>query len=401
MPSQVAQIPQSVMISQATGVMTYTSLSGKEIRKMRRNPTIFFARLMVRAAILGAEWTVESAPGYENTAIVCAEHFLHYRDDFLESAVSGCLDWGWQPFELVWAIEEGELRLKKIKPLIQDITDIVADSKTGEWDGYKQGDVEISRFSSMLININVEGDMHKGESYLGNVQEAYTRMQRVNGNSDTYDTKIAGAHWIIRFPEGSSLYQGVETENEVICSKLIQSLQNSGSFGIPKRIKQALVGLNDQSNGTWEIELVEASGSGANFEERLNRCDKEIVRGYGLPERSILEGQYGTKAEAGEHGDFAITGIELLHRRIVSLFNKQAVNTWLKENFGDDVVDKVYIKAQPLTDSAIATMRSLYDKILTSPEGSLTEIAVLDVDAIRDRLGIPYTKRDAQSDSDA
>lgn len=398
MPTKVAQVPVSVSISTDRGKATKRQLlTYKKAREMRRHPTIFISRLIVRAAILSGPWTVEGKAGYEDLAVRVADWVLPLREDFLEHASAGCLDYGWQAFEKVMAIEDGLVKCKKLKPLLQDYTLVRLNEDTGDFIGIVQDEeheVTLTEFSSMNVNINAECNDPYGESYLGNVVTAYDRAERVNASSDVYDKKIAGAHWVIQFPEGSSLYNGVETPNDEICNSLIKSLQNSGSFGIPKRVKSALIALNEQSDNQWIIELKEASGSGSNFDERLNRCDKEIVRGFGLPERAILEGQYGTKAEAGEHGDLGLVGIELLHKRLVSQFNKQLTNQLLRLNEGPAFVDRVYVVAQSLTDENRAYLQSIYDKILASPDGSLSEISTLDIAAIRDRLSIPYTEPD-------
>lgn len=396
MPTKVAQVPVSVSISTERGKTTKRQLlTYKKAREMRRHPTIFISRLIVRAAILSGAWTVQGKEGYDDLMIRVADWVFHLREDFLEYASAGCLDYGWQAFEKKMVIEDGLVKCLKLKPLLQDLTTVRLDDTTGDFIGVCQDDgVELTPFSSMNVNINAECSDPYGESYLGNVVAAYDRADRVNSSSDVYDKKIAGAHWVIQFPEGSSLYNGVETPNDEICNSLIKSLQNSGSFGIPKRVKSALIALNEQSDNRWVIELKEASGSGANFDARLTRCDKEIVRGFGLPERAILEGQYGTKAEAGEHGDLGLVGIELLHKRLVSQFNKQLVNQLLLLNEGRAYINKVYVVVQSLSDDKRAYLQTLYNKILESPDGSLNEISTLDVAAIRDRLDIPYIKPD-------
>ena len=112
----------------------------------------------------------------------------------------------------------------------------------------------------------------------------------------------------------------------------------------------------------------------------------------GVPERAALEGQFGTKAEAGVHGDFAITNIEMRHKKIVQIINWHVVNHTLRLNWGEKEENTVWIKAWPLNDVVKRYLASVYDKILTSPEAASQELADIDAEALRDRLGIRHKK---------
>jgi hypothetical protein len=380
-------------LSQAPG-----SLKFADVRNMRKDPTIFLARLMVRSPIIASAWTIErDDESLQSIADWVYAQLAPLRFRFLEAASQGLIDFGWQAFEKVWEVKDGLFVIKKLKPLLQDITDIKVDIKTGDFIGFINGtdddEQELDLFDSLLLNINTECDYHYGQSYMSNAKKPYDASVTIMRSADIYDKKVAGAHWVIRFPDGgSSLYEGVETPNEVIAKNLLNALESSGSFAIPHKILDTIEQLSGSSPQAWQIELIESSGSGANFEERLLRCDREKVRAFGVPERSILEGQFGTKAEADSHADFALLGIDLMNQSIVEQLNVQLVNQILRVNYGDEMQNRVYLKAQPLSDTSISYMRSVYSTILSSPDGFITELAQLDIDAIRDRLQIPYVE---------
>jgi hypothetical protein len=365
---------------------------------MRKDPTIALARLMVRSPIIASSWTVErDDASLQPIADTISSQLIPLRFRFLEAASQGLIDFGWQAFEKVWTVKDGVFVIKKLKPLMQDITEVRVDINTGEliglFNGTDEDRVELDLFDTLLLNINTECDYLYGASYMANAEKAYDSSINIMRSADIYDKKVAGAHWVIRFPDGgSSLYDGVETNNEVIARRLLEALESSGSFAIPHKILDTIEQLSGTSPQAWQIELIESSGSGANFEERLLRCDREKVRAFGVPERSILEGQFGTKAEADSHADFALLGIDLLNQSIVEQLNIQLVNQILRINYGDDMQNRVYLKAQPLSDTSISYLRQLYTQILSSPDGFITELAQLDVDAIRDRLQIPYVE---------
>jgi len=360
---------------------------------MRKDPTIALARLMVRAPIIAGSWTIECDDDkLKEVADMLALQVLPLRYRLLESATQGLIDFGWQPYEIVWGVQDSKFVISKIKPLLQDVTKIVVSDETGDFVGFLQEDsdeeIAVSTFKSLLLNMNVECDYHYGQSYMANAQEAYNAAKTIMKNANIYDKKIAGAHWVIYFPNGSSLYNGQETNNEDIAKNLLSSLENSGSFAIPYQTREILDTLNANAQA-WSIDLKEAGGGGNNFEERLQRCDREKVRAFGIPERSILEGQFGTKAEADSHGDFALLGIELLHYNIVQQFNEQIVKRWLRINFGEEY--PVYVVNQPLSDSSTKFLQEVYRSLLSNNDGFLNEMSSLDLGALRDRLKVPYT----------
>jgi hypothetical protein len=51
----------------------------------------------------------------------------------------------------------------------------------------------------------------------------------------------------------------------------------------------------------------------------------------------------------------------------------------------------VYVVAQPLSDSSLGFLRTLYSTVIGNPDGFLNEVTSLDLDAIKSRLSIPYT----------
>ena len=364
-----------------------------KLRKMRKDPTIFLARLMVRAPILLSSWTVEQDDvKFAEVAEFIRGQLLPHREYLLRAATANLIDHGWCGFEQVFVIENGHIKIDYFKALLDELTTIQS-TTLGLFDGFSQpDDVRIPKMYSLLIALDPEGDDLYGQSYMGNAELAYDASVLTDEHARIYDKKIAGAHWIIYFPDGVCTYNGQETATEVVAQALIDTLENSGSFAIPSIIKEQLAGLTEATGKVWEVQLIEASGSGANFDERLTRADKLKVRAFGFPERAILEGLHGTKAEAGAHGDFALLGIELLHTSIINQLNKQVVNQLIELNFGLEAVGKVYLTAQPLSDASVAMLQQLYQNILSQPDGFMHELGKLDIDAIRDRLNIPYVE---------
>jgi hypothetical protein len=112
-------------------------------------------------------------------------------------------------------------------------------------------------------------------------------------------------------------------------------------------------------------------------------------RAFGWPERSILEGQFGTKAESEAHADFAITLTESRHADIVLSLNWHAVNQIIRLNWGKEYENKVFIKQAPIADLERQYLKEVYKLVLSNPEYGAHELASMDLESLRDRLGIP------------
>ena len=132
----------------------------------------------------------------------------------------------------------------------------------------------------------------------------------------------------------------------------------------------------------WSVELLDDKGKKqASFNDRLKYLDSQKVRGLLMPERSLLEGSYGTKAEAGVHIDLAIANMEATDRAITGMLNNQLVNQLLQLNFGDGFVNKVRVVSAPLIDKQITFLRDVYKELCKDDEN-------IDMQALREKLNI-------------
>src|SRR5690606_23916218 len=123
-----------------------------------------------------------------------------------------------------------------------------------------------------------------------------------------------------------------------------------GMLAVPQKVAAWIEDLNsiDERNMAWRIELKEAASSQSSFGDRQRYIDSLKARAIGLPERSVLEGQYGTRAEAEAHADFAISNIEMGHAKMIKLLNRQVVNPLLTLNFGQQYKNRVHLQVMPL-----------------------------------------------------
>lgn len=387
--------PQTVVSSDGEELAKDSKYAGsfyKKVREMRRHPTVALARKLAVAPLLAASWSItanDNAPPDAKQFI--SDELLPLRLHLLRTSMFGCVDFGWQGYEKVFIPRDtGKVGVKKIKPLLQDITMILVDPENGSYNGLKNGEDTILQIGETLtVNIDVEGTNWYGASVFENVEISYDNWKLCNDANVRYDKKIAGAHWIIHYPKGKSIYQGQEIGNDELAIRLLKQLESSGSFIVPKQIED-FVDDSNKDGKAWEIELKSAyPTSNVAFLDRLGYLDKLMVRAFGLPERSVLEGTFGTKAEAEAHADFAITNMELNHQLMAQQYNWHLVNHLLRINYGPGTENSVFITVSPLADISLSYLRQFYMKFFESPEGAANEMLHVDFESMRKRLGIP------------
>lgn len=375
-----------------------TSRWYRKVREMRRDPTIALVRRLIAAPVLIAPWSVESIDGAPDGAQEYIEQqILPQRRHLLRTGLLGCIDFGWQPYETVIS-SAGDLL--KVKALLQDITQILVFRDTGAYAGLRQPiegtneEIDLEIFDSLLLHFDVEGTDWYGQSTLANAEGPYDRTKENDDAAKKYINKVAGAHFVVHYPVGTSVYNGVEKDNFLIAWDLLNKLEASGHIVVPDvegALKELEVG--------WRIELL--SDSGASHDTLLERSmylDKLKVRAFGFPERSILEGEFGTKAEAGEHGSFAISMMEQRHMDIVDLLNWHLVNRLLIYAYGPQAEDTVFVTPSPIADQSLLLLKEIYLALLSNTDTLMEEFDIIDREAMRDQLGVPARPENERPD---
>lgn len=382
----------------------------KRVRKMREHPTVGFVRDLYMAPILSSEWTVVSdGPQFKRAEKLIYDQAMRMRRRVLRDILRGLMDFGWQGFELVWGYDDdlNKIVLKKLKPLLQDITTILVDGH-GELIGLRNEPTYLGGLPNLVKTYgtyqdlylekkavwsrDVEGTNWYGQPLMMRVSEPWESWKESEAAAKRYDAKIAGALWAIHFPLGSSMYNGRLTDNYQIASDMLQSIKASGGIVVPNSLQSFVDDMNsvDDSKTAWKIELISASGSSeSSFVGRQKYLDALMARGVGIPERAVFEGQFGTKAEAEAHADFAIDNIEMGGKDIVDGYNEQITDFSLLVNYGEEFVGHVRVQAAPLSDTRRALLRSLYTQYLGSSDGAAEATDRVDWKAIEDELGIP------------
>lgn len=369
-------------------------------RTMRLHPTIALARAFSSAPIIAGDWLIESDDEIDDELVqFIQKQMFPIREQLLATAMHGTTDFGWQGWEKVFEEKDGRIVLKKAKPLLQDITKIMVDPTTGAFIGFQQADANGREFllpidNSLLISARVEGTQWHGEALMENARKWYNRHNEADKVSADYDRKVAGANVIVHYPTGSSvtIKDGPKEDNGVVAKRILAAMEGTGGVVIPNVLHKHIEKLNKEAKeqAGWRIEILsDGVPKQYAFVPRLQYIDRMLVRAFHLPERAVLEGAFGTKADASTHADLALVVMELAHADITRHINWHLVDQLLALNWGDEFRSTVRLVAAPLSDEKLAYLRDIYKSILANATLALEEGQQIDTDGIKDAIGVP------------
>lgn len=382
-----------------------------KMRAMRRDPTIALAREVAVAPIVGSSWTIEvdnDAP--EDLKLYCEKYLLPLRKRFLRTALFGEIDFGWRAYEKILnTVRDKALGVlvvpERLKSLYNDTT-WVKYNEEGDYDGLLHQDpngygwVWIDRAYSVFANFDDDGLGYYNDPRLIRAEAAYDEWNAISTVSKRYNEKIAGAVWVIHFPEGKTWYKGLYQDNSVIARDIIYSIKASGYLMLPsKLLADAQTELEQLGQGGWRIELLESSSKQADFIAGMEYQDKLKIRALGVLERAVTEGQYGTKAEAESHVNVMLLNMQLRHEDLTELFNYEIVDHLSELNFA--APGAVRFIAQPLTDERYDLFQSLFTAMISDPSSGPEILEKLDTDEILNHLRIPMMTAEQIAQRDA
>lgn len=375
-------------------------------RKLRLDPTIALARSVFMAPIAAGEWGIESEDDVdENRVEFIRTQFCERRQDVMEAVLGGIVDFGWAPFEKVFTRgADGLIELGKLKALLQDITTIVIDPKTGAFSGFKQDGmtgekVYVPLDSSFLVSFQVEGTNWYGRGLMENTLDPWRKWVACNEGAARYDEKVAGTHWIVYYPpDEQSDTRDLDSElndddgiksNYEVAQAILSALEANGRVAMP-------AGIEGQPG--WRLELLsDTGGKQASFIPRLEYLDRQKIRAFLVPERAAVEGRFGTRADAETHVDIVITTLELVDKMITRYINWHVVDQLLALNWGDEARGTVWLSSTPLADIKRDMIANVFDKVLDDPVGFGKMLDRLDTDAMVEKLGLPMKSDQGES----
>jgi hypothetical protein len=400
------------------------------------------------------KWNKKDRTNYEESIVNEIEayvtRFVLPHRSIMPNLVSGIFDYGYAPYEKVLAYDaESELvYIKTLKPLLQEYTEILVDS-SGDFRGLRNripiqwtrlqmgssrlqaggdgsrlglnspstsnrldqylyapstmngelGWIDLDSEHAALFNLDVEGQNLYGRSLLANIISVDEDWRSTMADLRKYHGKIAGNRMILRYPRGTSKIGDQEYDNREIAIEMSKQLQQNNVVIMPiessDALETALVGgSGDPAKGAWSIEGIsgDISVNRSDYLSVLQYFDAQFCRGLTVPERAILEAQYGSKADAERHTASLEAILQAKLDQIIYQWNEQVVKPMITLNFGEKYVGLVTVDAAPITDAALEYLKQLYTEHLSTAAEAPTaqeELNSIDFQAIRDRIGVP------------
>jgi len=377
----------------------------KTYREMRSNPTVALARVMARAPIQSANWSVEADEADKEIADFIDEEFTRLWAELLDDMLYA-FDYGFAPFEKVYEVgSDGKIHYRKIKPLLVDKTQILVTEKTGEFAGLKQskGNVVLTPEYCFLYTYDGEAGNLYGRSRHENIREtAWHSWQEQAKRYSKYGKKVAGATPIIEYPEGTGLdANGQEVSNFKLAQAILQNLSAVNGVAMPNTLAKyvedlaRLGGAGKDSMKAWNISFLEAKAAhGKDFVDGLSYWDKLMMRGWLQPERAALEGQHGTKAESETQSQWSYLVGQMLTEEIFRHINQGLVEPLVAINYGPDKARDVKIVLAGIDPLLLLFMRDLVKSLYGNPVNIDLALEAIDMQQVIERVGLPVEERE-------
>lgn len=381
----------------------------RDFDEMARHPTIRLAMDITMAMAMREPWTVQGED--PRISAYMQRQLDTYKESILRSSLSGFFKRGWRAFETRYGFtDDPELGTRQtldgVQPLRNEVTYRVIDPDTGELMGVlntpagAQEEVLIDAQHVLFVNQDDDGYGEYGEPTFNIAHRSHKKWTKCDDGAERYDEKVAGGFVIVKYPVGTTEYaqaDGAKTENADIAEDLLKRLKSAGMAKIPVKVVDEVTGevLKDASD-PWKMEHVAAAGGlQPNFVFRLKYLDGQMMRAFGLPERSATEGTLGTKAEAEAHADIAMLVNHQRHKLIAGAVNVQIVQPLNESNWGDPGTTQLVLGE--LDKDSRELFSAIFIAMLKDPVHADAVSQRVDIEAMLRKLDIPTIEDSAGS----
>lgn len=373
-------------------------------RQMRGNPTVAMARLIATAPIRTAEWAIEGDDEVPEERKLFIQQQMQRLWPLLINDMMLALDYGFSPFEIVWApSEEGDgtkLVIQRVKPLLVDITNPNITKDTGAFDGLRNGEDELPKQKCLWYVYDQEAGNLYGRSRHENIREtAWKDWTDVASKCSRYIKRVSGAVPMIEYPDGESTDKSGATRSHWdIARQLLNELEKCNGIAMPNVLAPyaedfARSGGNAEKLRAWNIGFLESKDShGSEFLEIMRHKESLMMRGWLVPERAATEAQTaGSRADSESHSDLMSGMADLVLQDCVLCVNDQLINPLLEYNFGVEARDSLRMVRSKVDTEVQAFIRELTKVVLGAPANVDMLLELIDLNQLLDTAGLPKT----------
>lgn len=399
----------------STGVGTGWG-SPAQIYQVYRMMSLFPMFRLIRTAcitpIITSQWTIKAAEGIDvaqagdefkidqiTGRVKAAPQFaiddisaqlLPLRRDLVTEGTRYC-EFGMRPFQRVYDLrkmgKDGSRRyvLQKMKPILPDVSQILVDYQ-GNFSGLQTSvSGSMSPDKCWIATWDGEAGNLYGLARHAAAKQAWIAWNYAQIRAAMLQSKLSGNLVIVYYRPG---------QTPITFDANNQPLKYANNGDIAKQISATLfcgeavavptTEYDDsqlQSNpelaklAPWKIEVVDA-GSYAPAIDGIIRereyLEKQFIRAWGWPERALIEGQHGTKAEAGVHEDMGSADRELIDDDFANQVSQGQrnynvpgiIDELLRLNYGEETIGSIVCKPAPLVDDKVQVYTTLFQALI-------------------------------------
>jgi hypothetical protein len=366
----------------------------RQFEDMLDHPTIALVRLLSVAPILSTPWTFTfNGVAPDGMTAFVTDRVMTLRSQFVTDSAYGTWDYGWQPFAKEWETDSsGKKYVSKLKALLQEKTTISVEAD-GSFAGLKNFNTPVDVEDSLVTNINVRGTNWYGRGILRKMKKPFDRWNATMSSAERYERKISGAVWWIKYPSGSTMLNGSLTPNSQVAATLGQTIVANGFITTEDNSSTtALDGIS--SNGKWDIQLLSSYPTyQVAFGDTLRSHEVQMARAGELPERAVFEAEHGSRADSGNHIEFASTGASKRLDSMVEQFVKYVLRKVVAANWGEEVASRCGISLGSISTADKNRIAALYTSLINDPATRASEVLNnVDTKSLAEMVGLPVKK---------
>jgi len=268
-----------------------------------------------------------------------------------------------------------------------------------------QGTERDARYIYHHVN-DPEMDPIFGYSRHGNVLPEWWHKLQDAVELSRLSKKAASIVPIVKGPSGKRPdVDGSMKDGLTICKGIAAALSRGEPVYMPQYLFEE-EGINPSNADitkftAFDIDTVDLGEQGPAMMALLEKMAYEDVsfsRGWHQPERASMEGQHGTKAEAGVHKAGSTEDSETVFRDIIDSFNRGPLDQTLIANDGPEAKGSIFFKAAQLQDPDKAFKQDLLKAGITNANAAPEILASIDQRKLMDEAELPLK---SEEDADA
>jgi hypothetical protein len=367
---------------------------------MRRYPMVVKIHARITKPVLAGtrSITVENNSGNPELAEEIRNAATCALLPVLGKAMAGALEapaFGRWLQEIVWDKCDGRIDPVDARSILPHEGAIHVDEYR-QFSGYElYGDYRDARYGFLVVH-DPHIDPVMGASCNENAIATWFRATKSQENADSIERKASGIQLLISLAEGEIQLDG--NGNVIDEVSLGRGWMNAATQGqsvvLPKHFfdKDSIrekPELADVEKISWD--RFDWGNIGPSLEAHLSRLqslDVYLCAAWGLPERSVMEAEHGSRADAEAHSDVVLCISEQMHSLVCQQWDQQITARWMAANY-PGVKVKIKTLPAPLADPQQEFLQGLATALVQNVATAPKMAAQLDFRRLLERVEAP------------